>query len=226
MVEAGERVSSTAEQLGPLLEALERDGVIVVPCPVGYVAAASSEAGVARIFELKGRDRSRPLSIAGSAVQEGRSYLQELAGMSESKLSLLSATMGLIGTRRDGAPPTPEGVGTRESVAVFVGLGPLLEKLVVQQRAAARGLYVTSANASGAGNAVLASQLPSALRGGAVTAFLDDSRIPLAQRRREPAPASPMVRLGASPMLVREGARQELAMRQLAMAGVADLVTV
>lgn len=225
MVEAGKRVNRTTEQLGPLLETLERDGVIVAPCPVGYVAAASSDAGVARIFELKGRDRSRPLSIAGSPLHEGRSHLQELAGVGDSKLSLLTATMGLIGSRREGAPLTPEGVGTKESVAVFVGLGPLLEELVVRQRAAGRGLYVTSANASGTGNAVLASQLPSALRGGAVTAFLDDSRIPHPQRRRKPAPASPMVRLGASPMLVREGARQGLVMRQLAMAGIADLVT-
>ncbi len=204
-----------------LLDALDGGGVIVVPCPVGYVAAASSAAGVDRIFALKGRDRSRPLSVAGNALDEGRRYLQELAGLGDSDLSQLGATMGLIGTRRAGAPSTPEGVGTETTLAVFLGLGPLLEDLVLRQRAVGGGLYVTSANASGAGNAVRASQLPASLRGGAVTALLDDARIPLAQRRRDPAPPSPMVRLGARPAIVREGARQQLVMEELARAGIA-----
>ena len=218
-------MSAPANELGPLLDALDGDGVIVAPCPVGYLAAASSAAGVDRIFELKGRDRSRSLSVGGHALHEGRRYLKELAGLGDLELSELSATMGLIGTRRDDAPPTPEGVGTAESLAVFVGLGPLLDELIVRQRAAGRTLYVTSANASGTGNAVLASQLPAALRGGAVTALIDDSAIPLAQRCRNPAPASPMVRLGEQPTLVREGAEQQLVTRQLALAGFAELVT-
>ena len=142
-------MSAPANELGPLLDALDGDGVIVAPCPVGYLAAASSAAGVDRIFELKGRDRSRSLSVGGHALHEGRRYLQELAGLGDLELSELSATMGLIGTRRDDAPPTPEGVGTAESLAVFVGLGPLLDELIVRQRAAGRTLYVTSANASG-----------------------------------------------------------------------------
>lgn len=197
--------------------------MIVAPCPVGYVAAASSAAGVYRIFELKDRDRSRPLSLAGCPLHEGRGYLQELAGMGGSQLSQLRATMGLIGTRRVSAPPIPEGVGTAKSLAVFVGLGPLFDELIEQQRVAGRALYVTSANASGMGNAVRASQLPSVLRGGAVTALLDDALIPLAQRRRDPAPASPMIRLGEKPALLREGVRQQLVIRQLASAGIAKL---
>lgn len=218
-------MSARSSELGPLLDALDGEGVVVVPCPVGYVAAASTAAGVDRIFDLKGRDRSRPLSIAGCPLNEGREYLQELAGSGDLELSQLGATMGLIGTRRKGAPPTPEGVGTKESVAVFVGLGSLLDELVLRQRGAGGCLYVTSANASGAGNAVLASQLPAALRGRAVTALLDDARIPLAQRRRNPAPASPMVRLGARPAIVREGARLQRVIHELARAGIAELAS-
>ncbi len=217
-------MSVPPSDLGPLLDALDEDGVIVAPCPVGYVAAARSAAGVDRIFELKGRDRSRALSVGGSALHEGRRHLQELARLADPELSELTATMGLIGTRRHGAPPTPEGVGTTETLAVFVGLGSLLDEVLVHQRAAGRTLFVTSANASGTGNAVLASQLPPALRGGAVTALIDDSRIPLAQRRRSPAPASPMVRLGGPPTLIREGARQRLALRQLELAGFGKLL--
>ena len=216
-------MSAPPSDLGPLLDALDQDGVIVAPCPVGYVAAASSAAGVDRIFELKGRDRSRALSVGGSALHEGRSHLQELAGLADTELSELTATMGLIGTRRPGAPPTPAGVGTTETLAVFVGLGTLLDEVIAHQRAAGRTLFVTSANASGRGNAVRASQLPSTLRGGAVTALIDDSRIPLAQRRRSPAPASPMVRLGAPPALIREGARQRVVLQQLALAGLGEL---
>ena len=216
-------MTTLESELGPLLDALDGDGVIVAPCPVGYLAAATSAAGVDRIFELKGRDRSRSLSVGGHAVQEGRRYLQELARLDDRALLGLSATMGLIGTRREDAPSTPEGVGTSETLAVFVGLGPLLDELIVRQRAAGRTLFVTSANASGTGNAVLASQLPAALRGGAVTACLDDTRVPLTQRRRRPAPASPMVRLGEHPTLVREGVRQELVTRQLARAGFAEV---
>ncbi|MDB4450633.1 Sua5/YciO/YrdC/YwlC family protein [bacterium] len=216
-------MSTSESDLCRLLDALDGDGVIVAPCPVGYLAATSSAAGVDRIFELKGRDRSRSLSVGGHALHEGRRYLQELAGIGGAELLELSATMGLIGTRRHDAPPTPEGVGTSETLAVFLGLGPLLDELVVRQRAAGRTLFVTSANASGTGNAVLASQLPPALRGGAVTALIDDSCIPSAQRRRHPAPASPMVRLGERSTLVREGAQQDLVTYQLARAGFAAL---
>ncbi|MEC7233449.1 MAG: Sua5/YciO/YrdC/YwlC family protein [Planctomycetota bacterium] len=215
-------MSISTSFLGPLLDALDGDGVIVVPCPVGYVAAASSAAGVDRIFELKGRHRSRPLSLAGSAVHEGRRYLRELAGLTDSALSRLSATMGLVGTRRVGAPPTPDGVGTTKSLAVFVGLGPIVDAVVLRQRAAGRSLYVTSANASGAGNAALASQLPRALKGEGVTALIDDTRIAQGQRRLRPAPASPMVRLGPQPTLIRGGAEQGLVLEQLAMAGLTD----
>ena len=218
-------MSAPSSDLGPLLDALDHDRVIVAPCPVGYVAAASSAAGVDRIFELKGRDRSRALSVGGSALHEGRSHLQELAGLADTELSELTATMGLIGTRRPGAPPTPAGVGTTETLAVFVGRGTLLDEVIAHQRAAGRTLIVTSANASGRGNAVLASQLPPAFRGGAVTALIDDSRIPLAQRRRSPAPPSPMVRLGALPGLIREGARQGAVLQQLALAGLGELRT-
>ncbi|MDB2577336.1 Sua5/YciO/YrdC/YwlC family protein, partial [Planctomycetota bacterium] len=93
-------MSTSESDLCRLLDALDGDGVIVAPCPVGYLAATSSAAGVDRIFELKGRDRSRSLSVGGHALHEGRRYLQELAGIGGAELLELSATMGLIGTRR------------------------------------------------------------------------------------------------------------------------------
>ncbi len=34
-------MSALQSDLGRLLDALDQDGVIVAPCPVGYVAAAS-----------------------------------------------------------------------------------------------------------------------------------------------------------------------------------------
>lgn len=216
-------MSTLRSELAPLFDALDRDGVIVAPCPVGYVAAASSASGVDRIFELKGRDRSRPLSVAGTAIHEGRLYLEELSRVTATALAGLRATMGLVGTRRDAAPITPEGVGTADSLAVFVGLGPVLEAVILRQRKMACSLFVTSANASGAGNAVRASQLPEALRGNDVTAFVDDARIDPRQRRRTIAPASPMIRLGAPPRLVREGIGQQDVRRQFARAGFSGL---
>ena len=215
-------MSVLSSELGPLFDALDRDGVIVAPCPVGYVAAASSAAGVDRIFELKGRDRSRPLSVAGTANREGRLFLEELSQLTATALSQLRATMGLIGTRRDAAPFTPVGVGTTNSLAVFVGLGPVLEELILRQRSVGRSLFVTSANASGAGNAVMASQLPKALRSDAVAVLLDDSRITERQRQIRPALASPMVRLGQRPTLLRNGVSQQTVMRQLALAGLPE----
>lgn len=216
-------MSTLRSELAPLFDALDRDGVIVAPCPVGYVAAASSASGVDRIFELKGRDRSRPLSVAGTANHEGRLYLQELSRVTATALASLRATVGLVGTRRAAAPFTPEGVGTEDSLAVFVGLGPVLEAVVLRQREMDRSLFVTSANASGAGNSVLASQLPKALRSDAVASFIDDSRIPKRQRRLRPAPASPMVRLGGRPTLLRNGVSMQTVMRQLALAGFAEI---
>ena len=214
-------MSVFSSELGPLFDALDRDGVIVAPCPVGYVAAASSAAGVDRIFELKGRDRSRPLSVAGTADREGRLFLEELSQLTATALSTLRATMGLVGTRRDAATDIPDGVGTANSLAVFVGLGPVLEALILRQRSVGRSLFVTSANASGAGNAVMARQLPKALRSDAVAALIDDARIPESQRHLRPAPASPMVRLGPRPTLIRQGFQQRVVLDQLASAGIA-----
>lgn len=214
-------MSVLSSELGPLFDALDRDGVIVAPCPVGYVAAASSAAGVDRIFELKGRDRSRPLSVAGTANCEGRLFLEELSQLTVTALSVLRATMGLVGTRRDAATDIPEGVGTANSLAVFVGLGPVLEAVILRQRSVGRSLFVTSANASGTGNAVMASQLPKALRSDAVAALIDDARIPERQRHLRPAPASPMLRLGPRPTLIRQGFQQRVVLDQLASAGIA-----
>lgn len=213
-------MSFPARALGRLVDALDAGGVVVAPCPVGYVAAASSAEGVDRIFELKGRDRSRSLSLGGSPLHEGRRYLAELASLGEAQLAGITETMGLIGTRRPDAPATPPGVGTEDSLALFVGLGPVLDSLLAVQRARGGALYLTSANASGAGNAVLARQLPGALRGDGVAALLDDTLIPAARRRARPAPASPMVRLGAEPAWVRAGVRQRIVAGQLARAGI------
>ena len=65
-------MSAPQNDLGPLLDALDQDGVIVAPCPVGYVAAASSAAGVERIFELGDARAVR------HAVQQGGGWQRAL----------------------------------------------------------------------------------------------------------------------------------------------------
>jgi tRNA A37 threonylcarbamoyladenosine synthetase subunit TsaC/SUA5/YrdC len=203
-----------------LLDALLAWRVVLAPCPVGYLLATCSVEGVERIFELKGRDRSRPLSVGGTAFHEGRRYLQELGRLQDQAAMSLSATMGLIGTRRDDAPPTPSGVGTPDTLAVFVGLGVVLDPIVDALRLVGDALYLTSANRSGEGNTVRSSALPKGLLAGDVEALLDDSIIPIERRRAARAMASPMVRLGVHPSWARHGAGQDEVMAQLRGAGV------
>ncbi len=208
-----------ARALGRLVETLDRGGVIVAPCPVGYVVATSEASGVERIFELKGRDQSRPLSVGGSALHEGRAHLVELAALDDLPLRRITTTMGLVGSRHVDAPRTPLGVGTEFSVAVFVGLGGILEAVAGALRKTDRMLYLSSANRSGSGNTACARDLPDCMRSDAVTALLDDSLVSAARRLGTHALASPMVRLGNPCVWLREGGAPERAAEELAKLG-------
>lgn len=202
------------------VDVLRAGGVVLAPCPVGYLLAASTAAGVREIFARKGRSEDKPLSVGGWAAAEGLAFLDTLRPEAADALDAAGVTMGLVGRLRGGAPSTPPGVGAAGSVGVFIGLGPILAPLAARARAAGARLFVTSANASGAGNCVLAAQLPPHLTEGIGWACLDDAQIPAAQRAApRPAP-SPMVELGPPVRWLRAGARQEQVAAALAAAGL------
>lgn len=188
------------DDVARLLAALLGGGVAMAPCPVGYVYAATTSSGVERIFALKGRDRGRALSVAGSAPIEGKALLAELETLPDANLARLRGPAGLVGRLRTGSPSLPSGVGGGGTVAVFVGLGGPFDALLAELRVRGRLLFVTSANRSGSGNVTRAAQLAAPLLEG-VEALIDDRLI---------APAadgtpSPMVRLGQPPRWLRRG---------------------
>lgn len=205
---------------GPaVLRALRGGGVVLLPCPVGYVLATCSASGVGRVFALKGRAAEKPLSVAGSAEREGRDFLAALAGRPAGDLRGLTATMGLVGRRREGGPATPPGVGTTADIAVFVGLGPALAAVVDAMAEVGASVWVTSANRSGAGNTTRAAALPAALRDGVDAAQVEDSIVRTALTGAAPTP-SPIFLVDPPFSCVRDGWGRASAEGQLRAAGV------
>ncbi len=205
------------DDVARLLATLLDGGVAMAPCPVGYVYAATTSSGVERIFALKGRDRGRALSVAGSALIEGKALLVELETLSATALAGLRGPAGLVGQVRAGSPPLPSGVGDGGTVAVFVGLGKPFDALLAELRARGRLLYVTSANRSGSGNVTRADQLDPSLLGG-VEALLDDRLVSPAADGNP----SPMVRLGQPPRWLRRGHGAAALVAQLQAAGFGE----
>ncbi|MEJ5187158.1 MAG: L-threonylcarbamoyladenylate synthase [Candidatus Geothermincolales bacterium] len=137
-------------ETGALQEAisvLERDGLVVVPTDTvyGVAARADSAAGVARIFEAKGRDWEKAIVVMVHDAEEAVGLVEEEAVPALRKLSVLwPGPLTLVLPAREGevkrivAPLVP-------TIGIRIPDHPFLLSLL----RAAGPLAVTSANLSG-----------------------------------------------------------------------------
>lgn len=139
--------------------ALLRDGLVVAfPTDTVYGLAAATEAGVERIYELKGRDRRKPLVLMGA----DREAFAGRVSASEQAADLMR--------RFWPGPLTLVLPGERASIGVRVPDHPVALALL----RAAGPLWTTSANPSGEPEAMIAAEVERALPG--VAAVIDGGR--------------------------------------------------
>ena len=136
------------EVAGRIVDVLERGGVVAIPTDTCYGLAANAvdERAVAKVFRVKSRPLSKPVSIFVDSIERIRE-LFVVDELSERSLRLLPGRVTLILRLREGIS-FPEGVMARDR-KVGVRLSPHpLPGLVV--RAFGKPITATSANRSGA----------------------------------------------------------------------------
>ena len=220
MSPSGSTATVMGQQAVPgLLSALEGQGVVVFPSPVGYCLGTSSAAGVQRIFELKERSARQPLSVGGRPSVEAYHWLKELAALPREGLAQLQATLGVIGSPSDACPTFPEGVGQSASLALFLNLGPDIDQVLEGLQVTGQQLYLTSCNRSGRGNTLRASDIDPRILASIDCLHEDDSLILDRPAQAGPVLGSPLWLLGDQRFL-RIGWEQERVESQLRAAGM------
>ena len=142
-------------------EACRRGECVVYPTETvyGLGADALDPDAVERVFELKGRDHDRPVSLAVPEV----SALDEYVRLSERERAFAEAFLPgpvtLVAERRDAVPDAL--TGGRDRVGVRVPDHPVALELL---RRAGTPLTATSANRSGAGSARRVEEVDASIR--------------------------------------------------------------
>ena len=152
-----------------------RDGdAVVYPTETvyGMGADATSPAAVERVFDIKGRDRDKPLSAGFPDVDSALDYVEVTDREEAFMRRFLPGPVTVVVERRDSLPDVL--VSGRDRVGVRV---PDHELALELFRAAETPVTATSANLSGAGSITNPSQLPDEIRD-AVAAVLDGGTTP------------------------------------------------
>jgi L-threonylcarbamoyladenylate synthase len=150
-----------AETLERAATAVRTGEAVVYPTETVYGLGANAldADAVERVFELKGRDRDEPVSLAVPAVDALAAYVD--LGERERAFAdaFLPGPVTLVAARRE---PVPDALtGGRERVGVRVRDHPVALALLDR---AGTPLTATSANRSGAGSARRVADIDSAVR--------------------------------------------------------------
>ncbi|GAB3033406.1 L-threonylcarbamoyladenylate synthase [Natronobiforma cellulositropha] len=154
--------------------AIEAGDLVVYPTETVYGLAANAldPAAVDRLFALKGRDRSKPVSIALSSVEDALTYVDATDREREFMRAFLPGPVTVLCARRESIPDAV--TGGRERVGVRVPDCDLA--LALCERVAPLPITATSANRSGEANARRVADLDPAIRETAVV--LDGGETP------------------------------------------------
>ncbi len=183
-----------------LAELLLDGGVAVLPTDTLYAlcAAAESVAGLARVFEIKGRDPAKPLPVFVGSLSQARAVAKFDSAAEKLAARFWPGALTLVLERRPGIEwdlgGDPRTVGLRWPESAFLS----------ELCARSGPITGTSANPSG-GEIAATAQEAYSLLGDSVDVYVDGG----------PAPStipSTVVRLGSSPELLREGA---ISMREI-----------
>ncbi|MFD1513966.1 L-threonylcarbamoyladenylate synthase [Halomarina rubra] len=141
--------------------AIERGDCVVYPTETvyGLGADALDSTAVDRVFELKGRDREKPVSLAVATVTDLGAYVNLGERERAFAEAFLPGPVTLVAARRDVVPDAL--TGGRERVGVRVPDHAVARALVER---AGTPVTATSANRSGAGSARTVDDVAASIR--------------------------------------------------------------
>ncbi len=156
-----------------LITILKDGGVVVIPTDTLYAlsARASSATALRRIYELKGRNINRPLSLFMADVEDLRRHFHLTTDAERLADAFLPGPLTLV--LRPRVPFPPWLMGPTGGVGVRVPAHRLPRGLV---RAIGEPLTATSANVSGGRDALVIEELPPSLTQG-VEMIIDGGRV-------------------------------------------------
>jgi tRNA A37 threonylcarbamoyladenosine synthetase subunit TsaC/SUA5/YrdC len=155
-------------------EILRDDGVVLLPTDVGYGLVACGDAGVARIYELKGRPHSKPCVTVGTPA-----ILDDIAGIDDARVRAwvldiaLHTPIAVINPVRPQAEllarltPCLRGQVTSDgSIATFMNAGKLVVEIAELALSERRLVFGSSANLAFTGNNYGIDDVPASIRDG------------------------------------------------------------
>lgn len=160
----------TAEHVLHALDVMARGGLALFRCNVGYALAGTTVAAVDRIYELKGRPRTKPCVTLGN-----RATMEEISSVWTEHAPLIrqlerASSVGFITPLRrdadifDSVDPELLRMCTKSgTIAIFLRMGLFIDALTAE--AWRRGMLVvaSSANTSGTGNCVRYNDVPDSI---------------------------------------------------------------
>jgi L-threonylcarbamoyladenylate synthase len=154
--------------------AIQNGELVVYPTETvyGLGADALEPAAVERVFEAKGRDRSKPVSMAVPSVPAALEYVQASTREREFMATFLPGPVTVLCQRHESVPD--ELVAGRDRVGVRIPAHPLALRLCER---AGTPITATSANVSGRGSVRRINELKPAIRE-TVAVTIDDGETP------------------------------------------------
>ncbi|CAI5505586.1 unnamed protein product, partial [Closterium sp. Naga37s-1] len=148
---------AVSSSLAPTVAALRAHQVIAVPTDTiyGFAADARSAEGIARIYEIKGRDFNKPLAIAVADIADVAVYAETGHLPPGLLAALLPGPVTLVLPHRPTSPIHPSLTRTVPSLAVRIPASPFIRSLA---RLLSAPLALTSANLSGHPSAIAAGE--------------------------------------------------------------------
>lgn len=172
-------------------EVLAAGGVVLLPTDVGFGLVACSEAAILRIYELKGRPRTKPcVTVANAAILDDvapiadartRAWVMETsATLPLALVNDASPSSTLLGRL---SPVALEQATTHRSIATFLNAGALVTRIAELAFADGRMVLGSSANAAFTGNNYALQEVPPSMRDG-VDLVIEGPRAPYANAGR------------------------------------------
>lgn len=161
------------DELRAAAAAVGRGELVVYPTETvyGLGADALSAEAVERVFELKGRDRSNPLSLGVASVDDARRYTRPTERAIAFARAFLPGPVTVVVERGDAVPDAL--TGGRERVGIRVPDHDLARALLNRTGP----VTATSANVSGTGSVTRPADLSDRVREG-VAAVVDGGETP------------------------------------------------
>ncbi|MCU4751875.1 L-threonylcarbamoyladenylate synthase [Halobacteria archaeon AArc-curdl1] len=174
-------------------EAIRDGDAVVYPTETvyGLGADALDPEAIERVFEIKGRDRTNPLSFAVPSVPAALEYVRANSTERQFMARFLPGPVTVLCRRREAVPE--ELTAGRDRVGVRVPDQPVALRLCER---AGTPITATSANRSGHGSVTRVSDLDSSVRD-AVAIVLDDGETPGTESTVVDVESATIVRRGA-----------------------------